>query len=95
MLGNHLRSCVITPVALALAALSAGCESIIPRSELRALGRQLPPRPPIAIEDARRMEDQIAQRSGVEGFAFTESEFEPETRLPLGTEWILGVFIGE
>lgn len=77
------------------ATLTDGCESVIPRRDLQLLAKSLPPSPPIPDEQRDLIAQRIRERSGVSAFEFSDSEFTPETRLPPGTEWIMGVFLGD
>lgn len=89
------------PIALAVAAGAiaaigqTGCESVIPRQDLQLLASTLPPSPEVPPDEIDAIACEIRERTGVSEFEFSDSAFAPEMKLPPGTGWIMGMFIGE
>lgn len=78
-----------------LTCFAIGCEQIIPRNDLQVLARTLPPGPEVTDVQRQEMRNEIRDRTGVSGFEFSESQFEPEMKLPGGIAWIMGLFIAD
>lgn len=81
--------------ATVLCATLQGCDVIIPRRDLQLLAATLPPAPDVSSAEVEVITARIREETGVFDFEFSDSNFEPEMKLPRGTGWILGLFLGD
>ncbi len=95
MKATSVKRGVKIAAATALCAALPGCDAVIPRRDLQLLAATLPPGPEVSPADVEVITARIREETGVVEFEFSDSNFEPEMKLPRGTGWILGLFLGD